>query len=46
MAIEIYAGSRNCGKTKWLIEKSAKTGIPIAVSTREKGFDLLKKLEK
>ena len=43
MAIEIYAGYRHCGKTQWLIEKSAITGIPIAVATMKKGRELVEK---
>lgn len=42
MGIEIYAGGRHCGKTAWIIEKSSRTGIPIAVVSTKHGVEIMK----
>ncbi len=42
MGIEIYAGGRHCGKTAWIIEKSSRIGIPIAVVSARHSVEIMK----
>lgn len=46
MAVEIYVGCRQYGKTVWIIKKSANTGIPIATGTKKQAEELLKRAKK